>query len=212
MNKIITILLSVFIFLAFFAVVKTQVFADSGGYFYGGGVPLSEIMIDKQVKNYEKGIFIDNLSASDSKFKPEQEVVFKVIVKNTGNIDLKSMQIRDVFPRYMNFISGPDGYVWNVDNGEMKVDLDGLKAGESIDFLVTGRVFKREDLPQEKSIVCVTNFVEVKSDSALDSDTSGLCIYNLEVLPPTGPNPVLLLAVLAVGGLGMLMVRKFSLK
>ena len=212
MKKIIAILLAIFIFLAAFAVVKTQAFADSGGYFYGGGAVLSEVMVDKQVKNYEKGIFVDNLSAVDVKFKPEQEIVFRVMVKNTGNRDLDSIQARDVFPSYINFVSGPDNSNWDAGKREMTVGLNGLKAGESVDFLVTGRVFERNNLPEGKSVVCVSNFVEAKSDHATDSDTSGLCIQNLDILPPTGPSSVLLMAVLAVGGLGMLMVKKFSLK
>ena len=212
MKKIITILLAIFVFLAALAVVKVNVLADSGGYFYGGGAVLSEVMVDKQVKNYEKGIFVDNLSVADPKFKPEQEVVFRVMIKNTGNKDLDSIQIRDAFPSYINFVSGPENSNWDDGKREMTVDLNGLKAGESIDFLVTGKVFKREDLPEEKSIVCVSNFAEARSGDTIDSDTSGLCIQNLEILPPTGPNSVLLMAVLAVGGLGILMVKKFGLK
>ena len=212
MKKIIAILLAIFIFLAGFAVVKVNALADSGGYFYGGGAVLSEIMVDKQVKNYEKGIFVDNLSAADIKFKPEQEVVFKVIVKNTGNKDLNSIKIRDAFPSYINFVSGPDNSNWDAGKREMTISLNGLKAGESVDFLITGRVFGREDLPEGKSIVCVSNFAEVRSGDTIDSDTSGLCIQNLEILPPTGPSSVLLMVILAVGGLGILMVKKFSLK
>ncbi len=208
--KIITLFLALAVALSGLAIAKVYALADNGGYFYGGGAPSAVITIDKMVKEPEKGFFLDNLGPTDFKYGPEQEVDFKVIVKNTGNRDLADIQLRDVFPAYVDFVNGPNNHVWHADNHEMTVNLGSLKAGETLEFITTGRVKPKADLPSDKSLVCVTNWVEVKAETMADSDSSSFCIQNLHFLPSTGPSLLPLILTIGLGASGIVLIKKFG--
>jgi uncharacterized repeat protein (TIGR01451 family) len=210
MKLVINFLLGVLISLSALVIVKATVLAETGGYFYGGGVPSAEIMVDKLVKEPSKGIFVDNLGPTDYKYGPEQEINFKVIVKNTGNRELNDIQLRDVFPFYLDFVNGPNNHVWQAASHEMTVPLGVLKPGESIEFITTGKVKPKADLPADKSLVCLTNWVEVKSENVIDADSAGLCIQNLSFLPATGPSLLPIILTIGLGVSGIVLVKKFN--
>src|SRR3989344_1531139 len=55
---------------------------------YGGECPVtSQIVVDKLIRDpRSKGeVYVDNLLLSDYKFSPGEDVIFKIVVKNTGN-------------------------------------------------------------------------------------------------------------------------------
>ncbi len=210
MNVFKIVFLSLLIVLASLSATTRMVWADStcGGYFYGGPCVEKEILVDKLVKDPASGNFVDNLGPSDSKLNPEEEITFKIVVKNTGNTDLEDVKIKDVLPNYLDFVSGPEGTNWNSDERTFEFVIDGLKAGETKEFKVKAKVVSKESLPEDKSLVCVTNWVEAKAEGMVDSDTSGVCIQNVEQLPATGADPVAIASIFALGVTGLVLVKK----
>lgn len=204
--------MAAFIFSLLTILAAKTVTADQGGYFYGGPSFTQNLSVNKTIQNPQTGSFVDNLGPQDVKFNPEQEVDFKISIKNPGNSDLSNVTIRDVFPSFVDFISGPDKVNWNKDTREVTSDFGGLKAGEVKEIDVKGKVVSKDNLPQDKSLICVSNFVEAKSDSNVDSDTTGLCIQNLAGLPGTGPDPWAVAAIFAIGATGIVLTKKADLK
>lgn len=178
-----------------------------GNYYYGGGEEEVDVLIDKMVKDPGNDKYVDNLSVSDYKFSAEQEVIFRLTVKNTGDKTLNDVEVKDILPSYIDFVSGPGS--WDSGNRTLKFDFDDLDPGESRDFEVKGRIKSESDLPEGR--VCVTNKGEVRVEDEYDEDTAGLCIgkeVKEEVLPPTGLGTMLLVGTLLIGAAGVYTVGK----
>jgi uncharacterized repeat protein (TIGR01451 family) len=192
-------------FLFFFLVFGKNVFA--AWYcepVYGGGERCwgtGEVVIDKTVKNPQTGNFVDNLGISDPKFAFGQEVLFRLEIKNTGQGEFSKVTVKDVFPSYLDFVRGPEG--WNPDNRALQFDIYNLKAGESRQFEITAKIFEKEKLPSDRNLFCVFNSASVEADGKTDSDQSQICfeekVLGVKTLPPTGVN----LWLLALGFLGI---------
>jgi len=72
-------------------------------------------MIDKTVSRGEEtkgGItqYVDNYAATDPRFNAGQKVFFQIKVKNTANVTLKNIQVKDVLPSYVDASEGPGAY------------------------------------------------------------------------------------------------------
>lgn len=180
-----------------------------GGYFYGGPCVTAEILLDKLVKDPVTEIFVDNLGPTDNKFNPEQEVIFKIIVKNTSSVDLSSVKIKDILPDYIDFTSiFPQEVNWDKESKTLTFNIGNLQAGESREYELKVKVVAKDQLPADQSLVCVTNWAEAKSGEAVDSDSAGLCIQNVSILPPTGPSSLVMTAILALGATGLILIRR----
>jgi uncharacterized repeat protein (TIGR01451 family) len=160
---------------------------------YGGGERCwgtGEILIDKAVKNPSTGLFVDNLGVNDPKYAPGQEVLYRLEVKNTGQGTFSKVTIKDIFPPYLDFVWGPLG--WNSETRTLQFDIYDLKAGESRQFEVMAKVFDKERLPDDRSLICVVNTSSVEADGKTDSDQAQICfekkVLGVQVLPPTGVN------------------------
>lgn len=158
---------------------------------YGGGERCwgtGEILIDKTVKNPSTGLFVDNLGVNDPKFAPGQEVLFRLEVKNVGQGTFSKVTIKDVFPSYLDFVWGPLG--WDSSSNTLQFDIYDLKAGESRQYEVMARVFDKDRLPQDKSLICVVNTGRVEADGRSDEDQAQVCfekrVLGVQFLPPTG--------------------------
>jgi uncharacterized repeat protein (TIGR01451 family) len=197
------IILSLLVVLPLFAALPVR--AD---YLYGGPTVTSQILVDKLVKNPSTGAFVDNLGPSDSKFSPEGEVVFKIVVKNQGSQGISGVTVRDILPTYLDFVSGPADSHWNKETKELIFNVGDLQAGETKEYEFKAKAVVKKDLPADKSVICITNWVEAKNDTKSDSDSAGLCISNVSILPPTGPDPLSLNLVFALGASGFWLIRK----
>jgi len=151
---------------------------------YGGGVQCpraGEVLIDKTVRNPSTGIYVDNLGLSDPKYRPQWIVNFKVLVKNFGDQTLDKVTVTDKIPQYVDFMSGPGTY--DAKNRILTWEVNNLAGGASQAFEIKARVVHSAVLPQEKSVICPVNVVDVKSDSQTDHDESQFCIEKQLVLP-----------------------------
>ncbi|MCX7955519.1 MAG: hypothetical protein N2593_00185 [Patescibacteria group bacterium] len=180
---------------------------------YGQPAPSYSILVDKMVgkpgtsndaNSYQ---YVDNLSVSDPRFKPDQIVFFKIKVKNVSSVRLVGMEVRDVVPLYLEPIEGPGSYnsntreiVWNA--GDFNVDEEKV-------FYIKMKVLPQTSLPADKGLFCITNFVKVSSSNAYDDDRAQLCIEKqvtgVTKTPSAGPEfgLILLTANLLTVGIGM---------
>ncbi len=214
-------------FLSFFAplvivswLLVIPVKADCVGQYgqYGQPCPSYAIVVDKMVGKpgtsndstvYE---YVDNLSVSDPRFKPDQVVFFKIKVKNTSTTKLVGMEVKDTIPSYLDPLEGPGTYnsttreiTWNA--GDFEVDQEKV-------FYLKMKVLPQANLPADKGLFCVTNFVKANSSNAYDDDTSQLCIEKQvtpgKTVPSAGPEMGILLfsGELALLGVGIYFKRK----
>jgi len=183
---------------------------------YGGGETCyeGELRLDKVVKNPSTGTYVDNLFSSDPNFSADQEVWFKLNIKNTGSDDLDNVEVKDKFPSYVLFVSGPGN--WNDSDKTLAWTIDHLSPGESKDYEIKGQIVSEGSLPTDSGTYCVTNYGEAKKDNKSASDTSQLCItkkvLGMAIMPPTGANLYLIISLLLVTFSFGIIFRKQFLK
>ncbi len=161
---------------------------------YGGETPSYSIIVDKMVgkpgtsndpRSYE---YVDNLSVSDPRFKPNQLVFFKIKIKNTSSTKIVGMEVRDTVPQYLDPLEGPGTFnsqtreiVWNA--GDFEVDEEKI-------FYIKMKVLPQASLPADRGLFCVVNFVKATSANAYDDDRAQLCIekqVTASKVPSAGP-------------------------
>jgi len=184
---------------------------------YGGGETCyeGELRLDKVVKNPSTGSYVDNLYASDPNFWADQEIWFRLTVKNTGSDDLNDIEVKDRFPNYVLFDSGTGN--WDDANKTLNWKIDHLSPGESRDYEIKGKIVSENNLPSDSGTYCVTNYGEAKKDNKSASDTSQLClgkkVLGMAYMPKTGANLNLtIFTILLFSMLGVFKLRKQFLK
>lgn len=176
---------------------------------YGGGevcYKTGEIQLNKQVYNPDSSSFVDNLSVNTHYFKGDQEITFRIKVKNVGDKTLDSVHVKDYLPSYLHLTSG-----------DLDYHINDLSVGETDEREIKVKVVDEDDLPSQ-SITCVVNRAEAWADDEHDSDTSQVCLkrYNYTTtttttyLPATGPkfNQLIALLALGCGALGIYLLKR----
>ncbi len=147
---------------------------------YGGVCKEIELRIEKFVKDPTSETFVKNMGVHDYKFGPEEEITFKLIIKNTGDEKFDEVHIKDYLPEYLNHLSG-----------ELDFVIHDFDPGEEVKKEFKVKVVPANELPDENSIICVTNAAEAWSGDKKSRDTAGVCleekVLGVAELPPTGP-------------------------
>lgn len=185
------------------AFVATPVFADS----YEGTTPPKNLTVNKQVQDPRVKTFVENLDASmpESAYKPGQEVLYKLTIKNDSGETFNPVTVEDTFPQYLTFVSGPGTY----DKGANRlfIKVENLIAGQTKTIELVAKIADAKDLPKDKVMFCnVKNHVHVYSPSRPDGDQddAAICIKTGDVptkLPVAGFNDLMLLLPFAGVGL-----------
>ena len=198
---------------------------------YGGGetcVQVGNISINKTVKNPTTGSFVDNLSVNDPKYSPASTVNFQITVTNTGNGNISSTTVKDTFPNYVTFVSGPGSFDSN--SKVLTFTVENLAAGASQIFNVSAKIVDQNSLPADQGVTCVVNQVNATSnDNQQSSDNSQFCIEKptqpgtttkggLKVFPApavvttpaTGPEMLPLIGLIPSGLFGIFLRKKAS--
>lgn len=239
-NKLIT---STFLAITTFALLATPVSADvSCQPIYGGGqtcVQTGNVSVDKKLTHPKTNSLVDNIGVNDDKFGPESVVTFQIAVTNTGSAKISRVQVRDIFPQYVDFAAG----VGNFDGGSkvLSFDVNDLNPSETRTFNIVGKVVKAENLPVNQGTVCVVNQATAKDASNTGNpsvDNAQLCIQKnlpavttqpttvvetkggIKVFPPqkvlttpaTGPEMLPLLALIPTGLFGAFLRKKSLIK
>jgi uncharacterized repeat protein (TIGR01451 family) len=144
---------------------------------FGGGkytCSTGSLTVDKTVQDVQSGAFVQNLGVNDAHYSPESTVTFRIIVKNPGNDTIKNITIKDTFPKYLTYTSGEGKY----DSGSraLTIPLGSLAGGKSQSYDIKAKVAKVQDLPQDQSVICLTNQALVKTADQTISDNAQFCI------------------------------------
>jgi len=172
MKKLFVFLAVVFSLLVFVPSVSADCVGQYGQY----GTPCNSytIIVDKMVAKPGTNDYVDNLSVTDPRFKPSQEVMFKIKIKNTSTIKLVGMEVKDTIPSYLDPMEGPGAY--DSTNREITWNAGDFDIDEEKVFYLKMKVLSQDNLPADKGLFCVTNFVKANSSNAYDDDTSQICI------------------------------------
>jgi len=215
MNK--TLVLSTVLAISFFASTRPA-FAQYGQ--YGQPAPVESILIDKQVSKpvtqtkggtltYE---YVDNLTPSDVRFQPGQEIYYKLRVKNTSSIVLNNIMVNDKVPFYINPIEGPGTY--DANSRTISFNAGTFNPDEEKLFYFKMQWFTQDKLPSDRGLMCVSNYARAYTNNASDDDTAQACVEKQVVgviqAPKAGPemNIALVAGQLVMLGVGITLKKK----
>lgn len=184
-------------------------------YYYGGVPPTEQIIVDKKIKNPQSkgGDYVDNLGIYDYHFSPDEDVYFKMTVKNVGSTTISKVDLKDILPSYVDFVLGSGSK--SKDIRDVSTTFENLAPDEERDFYVRGRIVSVQELPADKTLICVLNKAEATTDGQKAEDSSQLCLEKNvlgAVQPPAGADILTLgLGFLGMSGLGIFLKRKLAL-
>lgn len=164
---------------------------------YGPTTP-PEIVVDKMVTVPGTDNYVDNLSQDDKRYIPNQDVWFKVTIRNSTNETLRNVELVDTMPSEVTVLGVGNGS-YNPSTHEVKFTFDSLAPNETKTVFIAARVKSASSLPSDKSVLCTLNKVRgkgsVNNATAEDSDTAQFCIeittekkvLGVTTIPKTGP-------------------------
>ncbi|MBI4136514.1 DUF11 domain-containing protein [Candidatus Roizmanbacteria bacterium] len=187
---------------------------------YGGECPTaSQIVVDKLIRDpRSKGeVYVDNLLLSDYTFSPGEDIIFKIVIKNTGNKTIDNVKAYDTIPPVANYVllSGEPRETIR----ELNRDLGSLGAGESKTWFIRMRVKPASQVPD--GTVCgdpqAINRVRVSANDMPDSfDTSSFCVQKTVMgvtsQPEAGSETLIIAAgLVTLAGVGLIGKRAAAL-
>lgn len=209
MKKI--VLAALFLTILFLLLVVKPTGADYGQ--YGEPSPTQTILVDKLVGKPDSptkgGLvqyqYVDNLSPSDPKFAPGQEVLFQVKIKNISNAQLTNVEVKDFVPSYVEAIEGPGSY--DAGTGTITFNAGNFDVDQEKIYIIKMKVLAQSQLPVDKGLFCLVNKVRATGGSTADEDTSQFCVEKQVTgaakVPSAGPEFAGLLLAGNLLGLGL---------
>ena len=150
-----------------------------GAYVYNQGQPTPQVIVDKKLR-LSGGQWQDNLPSNERVLREGDLIDFQIRVKNSGSEDLSEVELVDQLPRYLKIIFAPA----NVEQGQVRWQVTGLKAGEEKTFQLRGQI---EPASDQQGTFCLANKVEVRLEGETkDADTASYCVAALSELPQAG--------------------------
>lgn len=201
---------------------------------YGGGqnCVTTNISINKTVlvpgsdTKGSNGNFVDNLGVNDPKFAPGQIIKFNLDTTNTGNSNLSNITVKDIFPQFVQFIPGAGQENFDANTKTLTLPIGSLSPNQSKTVTLIGKIVPSNELPSDQGIICAINQATA-TDNVGDtaSDNSQFCIQQptpvatkggltvfpppqVTATPPTGPETLPLVGLIASGALGLFFNRK----
>lgn len=151
---------------------------------YGGGenCPASNIAINKLVLNPQTNQYIDNLGINDYLYKPGDLVTFQIHITNTSNTTLSTATVKDIFPKFLDFSTGPGKF--DASSKTLTFSADNLTPNQTQNFIVTGKVASADQILQMQGSCMVNQAVVTNSNGQSIQDSAQFCIS----LPTTAVN------------------------
>lgn len=190
---------------------------------YGGGetcIKTQDITVDSKILNPSTNKLVDNLSVNDAKYKPDFIVIFQVAITNNRKTVIEKTNMRDIFPQFVSFSSGPGSFDANTKT--LAFDVDNLLPSETRIFNILGRIVDVNQLSFSEKVICLANqVIAVVPDPAAGQDNSQFCIEKtkggfpvfppapITITPATGPESLVLLALIPIGIAGW-MLKKYG--
>ena len=215
------LLFSVFLSTTIYLLLTTGALADYGQYgqYSSEPAPSASILIDKTVGKPDGTVtkggvtniqYVDNLSPSDVRFRPGEQVMFKLRVKNTSNVTLNNVMVNDIVPSYVEPIEGPG--MFDAVTRLISFNAGSFAPDEEKTFTIKMQLYGQDKLPTDKGLFCLINKSRAYNELASDEDTAQFCVEK-EVIgvvstPKAGPE----MGTLLLGAQAMLVGLGFSLK
>ncbi len=178
-------------------------------YYNGTEEDVRQIIVDKEVRALDMGEWYDNLDATVVTFGSGSLVDFQITIKNTGNTELRNVEVKDILPSYMEYVYGPGEY--DASTRTASWNIEQINAGENKSFNLRARV-SEDNLVNGVSQLC--NEARGKSeDGSYDDDSA--CFYvngeDAPMVPDTGSSQLLVgSAILASLGGAAWVLRKIG--
>ncbi len=200
--SIFTILASLIVRLGAIQMIYAQYAVPYGQ--YAGAAVVQGISVSKMVSVPGSGgtQFVDNLSAADAHFKAGDMVTFKIIVQNVSTTSLINVTVKDFVPSFVEPVEGPGAF----DSGSRTITFSAgdFSVGEQKVFLINTQVVSQDQLPSDKSLICVINKVQAFTSNVFGESASQFCIEK-QVAAAISPAPQVPQQVPAAGpSLGLL--------
>lgn len=169
--------------------------------------------------NGDSGEFVDNLSPTDPRFAPDQHVFFKLIVKNTSDIELTDVEVTDYVPEFLVPVTHPGDY--DSDSHQITFNAGDFAVDEEKAYILEMKFVGTGDL-SDNTITCVVNESKAEADDVSDNDSSQVCVEKpgvsgsttsestIVTIPSTGPElmGLVVAAEMATLGAGIYLNRK----
>jgi uncharacterized repeat protein (TIGR01451 family) len=184
---------------------------------YGSGVVCpksSSFVVNKYIQLPTKGgDFVDNLTITDPLFTIGQEVMFKIVVKNTGQTRIDKITVVDTLPSELTYVAGPGSF--NSSNNTLTITIDNLEAGKDAVYFITTKVvnFTENKCPVNLVVATATNGASSKDTATFCAEKTGVPVAEKPVMkkqPETGPESIVLGLFSAAGAAGVYLRRKFK--
>jgi uncharacterized repeat protein (TIGR01451 family) len=194
---------------------------------YGGGqtcTTTEDLNINKKVLNTQSNQYVDNLGINDTKYYPGNTTTFQISLTNTSKRNIGNIAVKDIFPDYLTYSSGPGSY--DSDTKTLTFQVNNLAINETRSYTITGKVVDGTLIPiNQDSVVCVVNqatATDVDNSSRVSQDNAQFCIqksnvatttkvtFPITTTPKTGAESLALIALIPTGISG-LMLRKHAI-
>jgi uncharacterized repeat protein (TIGR01451 family) len=181
MKKIFAFIAIVFLSLA----VTVSVSAGCGGQ-YESPCQSYSILLDKMVQKPGTSDYVDNLSISDSRYKPGNTIMFKVNVKNTSSTTIGELTAKDYVPSYLTPMEGPGSF----DSSTRTITWNAgyFNANEQKTYYFKMAISSQANLPADQGLFCLVNKAQAWSNDVTDDDSSQFCIEKQVSTPPKVPS------------------------
>lgn len=171
--------------------------------------PSQSILIDKTV--YNGNSYVDNMSASDTRFAPQGQITFRLRVKNTSNTTLTNVTVKDYVPTYLEPIEGPGTY--DASTRIITFNAGDFNTDEEKTYYIKMQVVAQDGLPSDKSLICEINKAQAYNGNVSYEDSSQFCIEKQVIgvtkVPSSGPDfGLAIIGVNLVGGAIGLWLKK----
>ena len=197
-------------FIAVITLIPSPVQAQYGQY-GGQPAPVQTILIDKMVGKpsapTKGGVvtvqYVDNLTPSDPRFSPGQEVMFKLKVKNTSNVTLNNVTVKDYVPAYIEPVEGPGTF--DSMSRVITWDAGSFAPNEEKTYFIKMQLTTQDKMPANKGLFCLTNKSQVYNGYASDDDSAQFCVEKTVVGVTTAPKagPEMGLALMGLNAIGI---------
>lgn len=192
-----------------------------GGYGYNNNLSNRSLSIDKKVKNPSSGVYVDQLGVNAPHFAPDQEISFQVTVKNTGNVALSTVTIKDIVPQYLTLTDA--NLTYDANTKTYSYTMPNLNPGESRVLTMNGKIANASQLPVDNGTFCLVNQAQAISGDQSAQDNAQFCIERgqttkgglpvypaqpVKTTPATGAETLPLMLLPTLSGLGILLRRK----
>lgn len=155
----------------------------------GNSCETSEVLtIDKSIQNPQNGQFVDLLEPDQTTIRPENTVIFRISVTNTGDNTLENIAITDQFSNALTFTTSQQG-THSAENNTLTYTIGSLPEGETVSFDVQTRIKPSGDLQAVAGgPVCLTNIATVQTGDERASDNVQFCIVTDASAPTLLPS------------------------